>query len=148
MSDLRPKLDRRRLLAGTAAATSLLAAPGILRAQGGPLKVGVLLPRSGAQAGIGQEKEYTSFDTGWGYGPGYGGGWYGGGGGMSTGQTSTIYVGQLALDMYATSPKTLVWRGMATKEGINVQVKPEKRDQNITKAVQKIFKNYPPKVKS
>jgi branched-chain amino acid transport system substrate-binding protein len=55
MPDLRPTLDRRRLLAGTAAATSLLAAPGILRAQGGPLKVGVLLPRSGAQAGIGQD---------------------------------------------------------------------------------------------
>jgi len=55
MPDLRLTLDRRRLLAGTAAATSLLAAPGILRAQGGPLKVGVLLPRSGAQAGIGQD---------------------------------------------------------------------------------------------
>jgi len=36
----------------------------------------------GYQAGVGKEKEYTSFDTGWGYGPGwYGGGWYGGGGG-------------------------------------------------------------------
>src|SRR5262249_17376883 len=53
----------------------------------------------GYQAGIGTEKQYTSFDTGWGYGPGWGGGWYGGGGGgMSTGTTSTIYVGQLALD--------------------------------------------------
>ena len=38
-----------------AAGTALLAAPSILRAQGGPLKVGVLLPRSGAQAGIGQD---------------------------------------------------------------------------------------------
>jgi branched-chain amino acid transport system substrate-binding protein len=46
-------LTRRTLLAGTASA--LLAAPGIVRAQGGPLKVGVLLPRSGAQAGIGQD---------------------------------------------------------------------------------------------
>src|SRR3954454_21931060 len=35
----------------------------------------------GYQAGVGQEKEYTSFDTGWGYGPGYGHGWDGGGGG-------------------------------------------------------------------
>src|SRR5947208_3898012 len=46
-------LTRRSLLAGTASA--LLAAPAIVRAQGGPLKVGVLLPRSGAQAGIGQD---------------------------------------------------------------------------------------------
>jgi len=51
----RSLLTRRRLLARAAAATSLLAAPKLVRAQGGPLKVGVLLPRSGAQAGIGQD---------------------------------------------------------------------------------------------
>src|SRR3989440_3815998 len=48
-------LTRRRLLSGAAAATSLMAAPAIVRAQGGPVKVGVLLPRSGAQASIGQD---------------------------------------------------------------------------------------------
>jgi branched-chain amino acid transport system substrate-binding protein len=48
-------LNRRSLLAGAVATTSLLAAPAIGRAQGGALKVGVLLPRSGAQAGIGQD---------------------------------------------------------------------------------------------
>ena len=45
-------LTRRHLLAGSAA---VLAAPAIVRAQGGALKVGVLLPRSGVQAGIGQD---------------------------------------------------------------------------------------------
>jgi len=99
----------------------------------------------GYQAGVGQEKEYTSFDSGWGYGPGwYGGGWYGaGGGGISTGQTSTIYIGQLALDMYATSPKNLVWRGMATKT-LDPKAKPEKQQKNLAKAVAKMLKNYPP----
>src|SRR5215475_6127416 len=48
-------LTRRRLLAGVAATTSLVAAPALVRAQGAALKVGVLLPRSGAQAGIGQD---------------------------------------------------------------------------------------------
>src|SRR5215212_8861821 len=48
-------LSRRRLLAGSAAATALMAAAAIVRAQGGALKVGVLLPRSGYQAGIGQD---------------------------------------------------------------------------------------------
>src|SRR5262249_8628302 len=48
-------LTRRRLLAGAAVTTSLLAAPALVRAQGAALKVGVLLPRSGAQAGIGQD---------------------------------------------------------------------------------------------
>ena len=58
----------------------------------------------GYQAAIDTEKQYTSYDTGYGYGPGwYGGGWYGAGGGMTTGSTSTIYVGQLALDMYTAS---------------------------------------------
>ena len=101
----------------------------------------------GYQAGVGKEKEYTSFDTGWGYGPGwYGGGWYGGGGGMTTGQTSTIYIGQLALDMYATSPKNLVWRGTATKT-LDPKAKPEKQEKNLNKAVAKMLKNYPPQVK-
>jgi branched-chain amino acid transport system substrate-binding protein len=45
-------INRRQLLA-TAAAT--IAAPAVLRAQSGPLKVGVLLPRSGYEAGIGQD---------------------------------------------------------------------------------------------
>src|SRR5580698_8049464 len=45
-------ISRRQLLA-TAAAT--VAAPAVLRAQTAPLKVGVLLPRSGYEAGIGQD---------------------------------------------------------------------------------------------
>jgi branched-chain amino acid transport system substrate-binding protein len=48
-------MDRRRLLAGAAAVTTMIAAPAIVRGQGAALKVGVLLPRSGAQAGIGQD---------------------------------------------------------------------------------------------
>jgi branched-chain amino acid transport system substrate-binding protein len=47
--------NRRRLLAGAAATAATIAAPAIVRAQGGPLKVGVLLPRSGFEAGIGQD---------------------------------------------------------------------------------------------
>jgi branched-chain amino acid transport system substrate-binding protein len=48
-------VSRRAFTAGAAAATALVASPVVLRAQGGALKVGVLLPRSGAQAGIGQD---------------------------------------------------------------------------------------------
>jgi branched-chain amino acid transport system substrate-binding protein len=47
--------NRRHLLAGAAATAATVAAPAILRAQGGPLKVGVILPRSGYEAGIGQD---------------------------------------------------------------------------------------------
>ena len=48
-------LSRRRLLRAAGAAATLVAAPVIGRAQGGVLKVGVLLPRSGVQASIGQD---------------------------------------------------------------------------------------------
>ena len=43
---------RRRLLAGAAATAAAIAAPAVVRAQNGPLKVGVLLPRSGFEAGM------------------------------------------------------------------------------------------------
>ena len=102
----------------------------------------------GYQTAINTEKEYTSFDTGWGAGPGwYGGGWYGGGG-MSTtqGQTSTIYVGQLAVDMYQAGQKQLVWRGVASKT-LDTKAKPEKQQKNLAKAVQKMLKKYPPEDK-
>ena len=102
----------------------------------------------GYQSAVNTEKQYTSFDTGWGYGPGwYGGGWYGGGGtSTTTGQTSTIYVGQIAVDMYQPGQKALVWRGVASKT-LDTNAKPEKQQKNLAKAMTKLFKNYPPPVK-
>jgi Domain of unknown function (DUF4136) len=103
----------------------------------------------GYQAAVGTEKQFTSFSDNWGYGGGwYRGGWYGApGGGMTTGQTSTIYVGQLALDMYDSANKDLVWRGLGSKT-LDPKAKPEKQEKNLKKAVAKILKNYPPKAKS
>jgi Domain of unknown function (DUF4136) len=100
------------------------------------------------QASVGQEKQFTSYDTGWGYGPGWGGGWYGGGGGgMTTTTSSTIHIGQIDLDMYDAAAKQLVWRGTASKT-INPKAKPEKQQKNLQKAVAKLLKNYPPKQKN
>lgn len=99
------------------------------------------------QAGVGTEKQFTSYNTGWGYGPGwYRGGWYGDGGGMTTGQTSTIYNGQLVLDMYDSKNHDLVWRGVVSKT-IDPEAKPEKQEKNLNKAVAKLLKNYPPEKK-
>lgn len=103
----------------------------------------------GYQTALGQEKEFTSYNTGWGYGPGWGRGWYGYGGMSSTttyGSTSTVYVGQLDLSMYDPAAKQLVWRGVASKT-LDPKAKPEKKQKNITKAVAKLLKNYPPQVK-
>jgi hypothetical protein len=100
----------------------------------------------GYQRAIGTEKQYTSYNTGWGHGPGWGGGWYGYGG-MSTtttyGSTSTVYVGQLDLSMYDSTQKELVWRGVATKT-LDPKAKPDKKQKNINKAAEKLLKNYPP----
>jgi hypothetical protein len=103
----------------------------------------------GYQTAVGSEKQFTSFSTGMGPGWGYGGGWYGGGwyggGGMSTttGQTTTIYVGQLVLDMYNPAGKDLVWRGTVSKT-LDPKAKPDKQQKNLNKAVAKLLKNYPP----
>ena len=102
----------------------------------------------GYQAGVGQEKQFTSFSSDWGYGGGwYRGGWYGPGGGTTTGSTSTIYVGQLVLDMYDSANRDLVWRGVASKT-LDSKAKPDKQQKNLAKAVKKLLKNYPPAVKS
>lgn len=99
----------------------------------------------GYQTAIGTEKQFNSYSTGWGYGPGWGGGWRGGMGNTSTyGSTSTIYTGQLDLDMYQASAKNLVWRGVVSKT-LDPKAKPEKQQKNLKKAVTKLLKNYPPK---
>jgi hypothetical protein len=101
------------------------------------------------QAAVGQEKQFSSYSSGWGYGAGWGGGWYGPGGTTSTtttGQTSTIYVGQLGVDMYDSANHDLVWRGIASKT-IDENAKPEKQQKNLDKALKKLFKNFPPEKK-
>lgn len=65
---------------------------------------------------------------------------------MTTGQTSTIYTGQLAVDMYDSANHSLVWRGVASKT-LDQKAKPDKQEKNLNKAVAKLFKNYPPGAK-
>ena len=103
----------------------------------------------GYQPAVGEEKQFNSYSTGYGYGPGWGGGWYGGGMGTTTtsGSTSTIYKGQLDLDMYDSAGHDLVWRGVVSKT-IDPKAKPEKQQKNLAKAVTKLLKNYPPPVKN
>jgi hypothetical protein len=101
----------------------------------------------GYQAGLGQEKQFTSYNSDWGYGPGwYRGGWYGSTGGMTTGQTSTIYKGVLVVDMYNPANHNLIWRGAVSKT-LDPKAKPDKQEKNLQKAVDKLFKKYPPEVK-
>lgn len=96
-----------------------------------------------------KEKDISTFSSG--YAGGYGGyGWrYGGGwaGGTTSTQVRDILIGTLVIDMADAKKNQVAWRGMGVKE-VDTQAKPEKRDKSITNAVKKIFKNYPPKVKT
>jgi hypothetical protein len=129
----------------TAAVDTELASKGLTKREDDPVDLYLAY-----QTAIGTEKQFTSYNTGWGYGPGWGGGWYGYGGGMNStttyGSTSTVYVGQLDISMYDPVNKQLVWRGVATKT-LDPKAKPEKKEKNINKAVQKLLKNFPPKQK-
>jgi hypothetical protein len=96
-----------------------------------------------------QEKDISTFSSGYGggYGP-YGYGWGGGWGGSTTStQVRNILIGTLVIDLADAKAKQMAWRGMATKE-VSQQTSPEKRDKNINNAVKKVMKNYPPKVKT
>jgi hypothetical protein len=95
-----------------------------------------------------KQKDISSYSSG---GAGYGAyGWrYGGGWAGSTTTTSVrdILIGTMVIDVADAKKGELAWRGMGVKE-IDTQAKPEKRDKSINEAVKKIFKNYPPKVKT
>ena len=96
-----------------------------------------------------KQKDISTFSSGYGggygpYGYGWGGGW---GGGTTSTQVRDILIGTLVVDMADAKKKQVVWRGMGVKE-VDTTAKPEKRDKSINNAVKKIFKNYPPKVKT
>lgn len=64
----------------------------------------------------------------------------------ATATSEKIYIGQLDLDMYDRADKRLVWRGKVSKT-IDPKAKPDKRQKNIQKAIEKLLKNYPPQTK-
>ncbi len=91
-----------------------------------------------------EEKDISSFSSAPMYG-GYGYRWGGGWGTTTTDvRVRSILIGTLAIDIVDAKKKEIAWRGLGTKE-VDTSAKPDKRDENIGKAVEKIFRNYPPK---
>jgi len=93
----------------------------------------------GYQVVINLEKSVDLWSTG--IGPG---GWDGWGDRSVRGQTSTVPVGILLVDLYDAAKKQLVWRGDAVKT-IDLKTDPDKNYKNLQKVMAKLFKNYPPK---
>jgi uncharacterized protein DUF4136 len=89
------------------------------------------------QTAIDKETQWTSYG---------GGGWSYWGGGITTSTTSTIHVGTLVIDISDPAEKDLIWRGTGTKS-LNPSGNPQKNEERLQKAIAKILKNYPPKVK-
>ena len=93
----------------------------------------------GYQVVVNLEKSIDLYSTG--IGPG---GWDGWGDPSVRGQTSTVPVGILLMDLYDVSKKQLVWRGDAIKT-IDLKTDPDKNYRNLQKVMTKLFRNYPPK---
>ena len=62
----------------------------------------------------------------------------------ATATTQEVLTGTLVVDVMDAGTKAIVWRGMASGE-IDPSASPEKREKNINKAGEKLFRNYPPK---
>lgn len=76
----------------------------------------------------------SSFDSGpWRYG----------GNRSGSARVEEIVNGTLVVDLVDAKTETLIWRGIAKKD-IDTNAKPEKRDKNMNKAAEKLFKDYPP----
>jgi hypothetical protein len=73
---------------------------------------------------------------------GYGG--YRWGPGLRSARVEQVVVGTLVVDMVNAKTRTIVWRGVASKD-LDSDASPEKRDKNINKTAEKLFKNYPHK---
>jgi hypothetical protein len=84
------------------------------------------------------QAEYTTFYDG------LGGGWrwHGWGDGMATTTVENIPVGTLVVDIYDTSTKQLIWRGLAHDQ---LSDKPDKDTKKLEKAVSKMFDKFPPR---
>jgi hypothetical protein len=54
-----------------------------------------------------------------------------------------VVIGRLTVVMLSSETRDLLWRGIATRE-LDANASPEKRDKNINKAAEKLFKKYPP----
>jgi|SRR6187402_1026954 len=87
------------------------------------------------------QQEYSTFYDGLGGGWGWRGrGW--GGGGQSFTTVQHIPVGTLIVDLFDSQSKQLVFRGTSQSE---LSKNPDKNTDKLYKAVDKMFRNYPPK---
>jgi hypothetical protein len=96
------------------------------------------------QVAVREEKEITTFNNDWGYGPGWRGRWVGVGTSTATSTTNTISIGSVDLDIHDRATKRLVWRGVVSK-ALQSKANPKAQQKDFANAAKKLLKNYPPK---
>jgi hypothetical protein len=93
-----------------------------------------------AHAATKQERSLNTFYNG------FGGGWrWGGGLGNATTTVDTYEVGTLVVDIFDARTKDAIWRGTSSK---TLSGNPEKNADSLNKAIEKMFKNFPPATKA
>jgi|SRR5580693_6038083 hypothetical protein len=87
---------------------------------------------------LSHETVVYSWDAGWGYGWRwrYGLGW-------GAASVAEIPIGTLIVDLVDAHAKELVWRGTAT-DTIDPHASPQEKEQALTEAVEKMFRDFPP----
>lgn len=90
---------------------------------------------------VAKNKSLTHLNLGMAYGAPAGGS-----SGSATTTTTIVHSGQLILDMYDANTKQMVWRGMVS-DAIDANAKPDKKQKQMDKAVEKLLKDYPPQKK-
>lgn len=127
-TNLKDELNHKRIVA---AIDAQLAAKGLVRVE--PSANPDLL----VAYHVAVDRDFRITGTGWG-GP------YRFGPRSGTATVDDVWTGTLAVEIAVAKTNMIVWRGLATKE-IDQNANPEKRDRNITRATEKLFKHYPPK---
>ena len=84
-----------------------------------------------------RDLQINGFSSGW-------GAYRWGGSRSGAARAEEITVGTLVVDMIDARTRTIVWRGTASKD-VDQGASAEKRDKHARKAMEKLFKNYPPK---
>jgi hypothetical protein len=62
---------------------------------------------------------------------------------FASARVEDVAVGSLVVDLRDGKSGSVVWRGVATRD-LDAKASPEEREKNINKAVEKMFKHYPP----
>jgi len=97
-----------------------------------------------AVSAFGKTREQDTLETFYDGFPGWGWRGWGGGIGMATTEAVPERIGTLNVDIFDGATKQLIWRGTAQN---TLSSKPETNDKRLDKAVDEMFKHFPPPAK-